>query len=271
MIAYKVIFGPITKTNREQAEWLVEDYLSVLLHNGQVCGEYYLIVHNGLLCTYINLQGLDANLKQYHDSYGIERLERIIGLFGCEPLWERIDDDVPEKNTHWQNTTFLYLFTHMDDWQSPICRGDNGHPIPIFLLSGAYQQREEIYFWQQQYKTYDQAWIYSGALEKVAYKQLATPDSELTKAGLTICKYIEEVTGIPTYYYLMRYWGRRKNEYARLCPACGQKWSTDTDVEVNVFYHFPFKCDPCRLVSHLAVSYEDERHAVIGEWRPSKF
>lgn len=270
MIAYKVIFGPITKTNREQAEWLVEDYLSALLHNGQVCGEYYLIVHQGLLCTYINLQGLNANLKEYHCKYGIERLKRITELFDCEPLWECIDDDVPEKNTDWQNATFLYLYTYMNDWQSPVCRGDNGHPIPIFLLLGEHQRREEIFFWQQEYKTYDQAWMQSGALEKIAYKQLATPDSELAKTGQKICKYIEDVTDIPTYYYVMRYWGRKKNEDARLCPACGQKWSIDTDAEVNVFYNFTFKCDPCRLVSHLAVSYEDERHAIIGEWRPSK-
>lgn len=156
----------------------------------------------------------------------------------------------------------------MNDWQSPMRRGDSGHPIPIFLLSGEHQQREEIYFWQQEYKNCDQAWIHSGALEKIAYKQLATPDSELSKAGQNICKYIEEVTGIPTYYYLQRYWGRRRNEDKRLCPSCGQNWSTG--FEDDEFYNFAFKCDSCRLVSQLAVSYEDERHAVMGEWRNSK-
>ncbi|ENW03303.1 DUF2310 family Zn-ribbon-containing protein [Acinetobacter beijerinckii] len=268
MIAYKVIFGPITKTNREDAEWIVEDYISILFHNGQVCGENFLVVQNGLLCTYINLQGINANLKEYHCKYGIERLKRVIELFGCEPLWECIDDDVPEQNTHWQNASFLYLYTHMNDWQSPVCRGDSGHPIPIFILSGEHKQREEIYFWQQEYKNCDQAWIHSGALEKITYKQLAIPDSELSKAGQNICKYIEEVTGIPTYYYLQRYWGRRRNEDKRLCPSCGQNWSTG--LHSSEFHHFAFQCNQCRLVSHLAVSYEDERHAVIGEWRNSK-
>nr|WP_236714450.1 DUF2310 family Zn-ribbon-containing protein [Acinetobacter venetianus] len=189
-------------------------------------------------------------------------------FFSCEPAWECIDDDVPEQNTHWKNVSFLYLNTHMDDWQSPVCRGDNGYPIPIFLLSGEHQQREEIYFWQQEYKNCDQAWINSGALEKVAYKQLATPDSELSKAGQKICKYVEEVTGIATYYYLQRYWGRRKNEDTRLCPSCGQNWSTG--LNSSEFHHFAFQCDQCRLVSHLDVSYEDERHTVIGEWRGFK-
>jgi len=62
MIAYKVIFGPITKTSREDAEWIVEDYISSLFHNGQVCGEYFLIIQDGLLCTYIHLQGINANM-----------------------------------------------------------------------------------------------------------------------------------------------------------------------------------------------------------------
>ncbi|MGB5886101.1 MAG: DUF2310 family Zn-ribbon-containing protein [Acinetobacter venetianus] len=55
-----------------------------------------------------------------------------------------------------------------------------------------------------------------------------------------------------------------KNEDTRLCPSCGQNWSTG--LNSSEFHHFAFQCDQCRLVSHLAVSYEDERHAVIGEW-----
>jgi hypothetical protein len=57
-----------------------------------------------------------ANLKEYHCKYGIERLKRVIEFFSCEPSWECIDDDVPEQNTHWKNVSFLYLYTHMDDW-----------------------------------------------------------------------------------------------------------------------------------------------------------
>ncbi|RZF49620.1 nucleic acid-binding protein [Acinetobacter halotolerans] len=264
MIAYKVIFGTITKTNREDAEWLVEDYISVLLHNGQICGEYFLVVQKEKLCAYLNVQGRNAYAMKYHCKYGIERLHKIIEFFGRKPQWTLIDDDIPKQNITWENAPFLYLFTHMGDRRSSLCRGDNGESISIYLIPGEHEQREEIYFWQQEYKTYDQAWTYSGALEKVAYKQLATSDSELAKAGQKIGKYIEKVTGIPTYYYLVRYWGRRTNEYARLCPSCGQNWSTE--VNSNEFHHFPFKCDQCRLVSHLAVSYEDERQAVIGEW-----
>ena len=90
----------------------------------------------------------------------------------------------------------------------------------------------------------------------------------MSKAGQKICKYVEEVTGIATYYYLQCYWGRRKNEDTRLCPSCGQNWSTG--LNSNEFHHFAFQCDQCRLVSHLSVSYENERHAVIGEWRGFK-
>lgn len=264
MIAYKVIFGSIQQKNQQEAQDLVEDYVSALFHNGQACGEYFLVTHKGKLCVYLNVQGIQANMNEYHCKYGIARLEHLITFFGCEPQWELIDD-VPQQETTWKKSPFLYLFTHFNDWESPLCRGDNGEPIPIYLIAGEHEQREAIYFWQQEYKTYDQAWIHCGELEIPAYKILAVPSSELAKAGRDICEYIEKIVGIPTYYYLMRYWGRRNNEKARLCPSCGQNWSTG--FEEDKFYNFAFKCDSCRLVSNIAVSYDDERHAVIGEWR----
>lgn len=146
MIAYKVIFRTITKTNREDAEWLVEDYISVLLHNGQVCGEYFLVVQKEKLCAYLNIQGRNAYAMKYHCKYGIERLQKIIEFFGSKPQWKLIDDDIPKQNITWKNAPFLYLFTHMDDGRSPLCRGDSGEPISIYLIPGEHEQREAIYF-----------------------------------------------------------------------------------------------------------------------------
>lgn len=267
MIAYKVIFGLIDKKNREQAEDLIENYISVLFHNGQACGEYFLVVQDGKFCIYLNVQGIQANLIKYHCKYGVMWLERMITFFGYAPQWELIDDEVPQKDKIWDKSPFLYLFTHLNDWESPLYRGDNGQPIPIYLISGEHEQREEIYLWQQQYKTYDRAWMQCGALEIPAYKQLVVPSSELAKTGRRICEYVEKEVGIPTYYYLMRYWGRRKNEEARLCPSCGNGWNTRQDnVDVYGVCRFVFKCEGCRLVSDLAVAYDDERHAIIGEW-----
>lgn len=58
------------------------------------------------------------------------------------------------------------------------------------------------------------------------------------------------VVFLSTYCYLMRYLGRNKNENT---------------------WEFHFRCDNCLIVSHIADSYEDERHARIGEYKIKKY
>jgi predicted nucleic acid-binding Zn ribbon protein len=161
------------------------------------------------------------------------------------------------------------LFTHKNDWESPICRGDNGESVPLYFLPGEHEDREKIYFLQQEYRDYDSIWMSCGELEIPVYKQLATPDSELSSTGRELCTYIEEATGIPTYYYMMRYWGRRAGEEDRKCPGCGKNWSKKhhQKTKSTPFHIFDFMCEHCRLVSHTSNTSDDERHAVIGEWR----
>jgi len=67
-------------------------------------------------------------------------------------------------------------------------------------------------------------WLLSGALEIPAYKKLADPTSELSVNGRELCARIEKATQKPTYYFLMRYWGRNDGEATRSRPLCGAKW-----------------------------------------------
>jgi predicted nucleic acid-binding Zn ribbon protein len=96
---------------------------------------------------------------------------------------------------------------------------------------------------------------------------LADPDSELAQQGRNLCRRIEIGTGIPTYYYLARYWAREKGEEDRLCPGCGNMWKVEGLKELpERFYHFDFRCDNCRLVSHLGVSLDGGNYVRIGEF-----
>ena len=98
------------------------------------------------------------------------------------------------------------------------------------------------------------------------YKQLANPNSELSEQGRNICFTIEKTTQIPTYYYLIRYWGR-KNEADRKCPGCGGKWFIPSDINEPKFHQFEFMCSKCKLVSHIPSSCDNERYARIGEYK----
>lgn len=268
MILHKVIFGAVPPRKREEAVDALESYLSVMFHNGQAVGEYFHVMQDGKLCAYVHLAGVNALSVKYQSSYHSDRMAKLVAVFGQAPHWTVIDDDAPKRDTTWSKSPFLYLFTHFNTWKSPLCRGDSGKPIPLYRVPGSHEDREAIYYWQNTYRDYDSIWIGCGHLEIPVYRELASPDSELSQQGREICQQIETAIGIPTYYYLMRYWGRRNGEETRRCPGCGGSWHVTAPVRrANRFCDFPFRCDKCRLVSHLGDTLDQRRHAKIGEWK----
>ena len=87
MILYKLIFAPIREGQRDEAEDVAESYISVLLHNGQACREYFLVVQDGDLCAYLNVPGIHAQSPKYHCKYGIDYLRKVTAHFGAAPRW----------------------------------------------------------------------------------------------------------------------------------------------------------------------------------------
>ncbi|MCG7531633.1 Zn-ribbon-containing protein [Psychrobium sp. MM17-31] len=267
MILHKLIFGRISDVDREQAEEYIKSYISVLFHNGQACGEYFSVLEQGELCAYINLPELAASESKHHCQYGKKWLAKIEAIFQQSPIWNVIDDELPAVDVDFTESPFLFLNTEYDEYESPIYRGDNDYSIPLFKFFNTHEEREAVYYWQREYQELETIWIRGGALEMLAYKELANPSSTFSCGGREICQAIEKFTGIPTYYYLFRYYGRRENEDARKCPSCGKKWQNKHQQNDPSFHHFDFICHDCRLVSHLSIDNSDERHAVIGEWR----
>jgi predicted nucleic acid-binding Zn ribbon protein len=142
--------------------------------------------------------------------------------------------------------------------------------VPVFTLPVSDQIKEELLFWRRDYEAFDRIWFRSGALEIQAYRLMADPRSDLSQEGRRLCREMEESTCIPTFYYLMRYWSRSRNEEERLCPGCGKDWKALEPEFGERFSRFHFKCDPCRLVSHVGKSAEGVRRARIGEYVPPK-
>jgi predicted nucleic acid-binding Zn ribbon protein len=269
MILAKVTFGKYEKHKAAELEDLMETYLASLLHNGQICSDYFFAWTKGQMNAYVHLVGPNGYSRRYHSKWGKDNLKNLAEAFGQEPSWLILEDGAPKRNSTWRGAPFLYLFTHAFDEGPPIRRGDKGMPIPSYLFP---IDKGQLYSWQRDYYYFDNIWIGSGALEMPAYRQLADPKSELSQEGRELCQAIERATGIPTYYFLMRYWGRREGEEKRRCPGCGRLWRSETPLKQNslekrnTFWKFPFKCNKCRLVSHLADS-DDGRRASIGEYR----
>jgi predicted nucleic acid-binding Zn ribbon protein len=264
MILANITSGSTRGSTKEQLEDVVECYLASLFKGGQICGERLLAWQKGMLIAHVLLAAPKAMDLKYHTAWGKQNLAKVVESFGREPAWKILDDDAERISLKWKGSTFLYLFTTWVDWCSPLCRGDGKRPLPFFALPVSDHIKENLYCWQRSYRSLDGIWLESGPLELRAYRQLADPRSALSEEGRTLCQEIERATGVPTFYYLMRYWGRSKGEETRPCPGCGNDWSTSESEFAGEFHRFHFKRDACRLVSHVGKD-TNGRRARIGE------
>jgi predicted nucleic acid-binding Zn ribbon protein len=271
MFLANIQFGKKRYRSKAFYENLIDTYIASLFHNGQLCGEEFYTWTDKVLNAYVCLSHPAAFELKYHSDWGRRELNEVIQAFGHEPKWILLDDDIPKKMPDYKNCPFLYLCTSAYSSEPPIRRGDNGKRISPIMLPIPSKIKDDIYGWERTYQLYEHIWTGCGVLEIPIYKQFADPKSELSDEGRKICSAVEEATGIPTYYYLMRYWGRRNGENQRKCPACGNKWDVEPkEIKNKRFWNFDFQCHECRLVSHKATDYDDERHARIGEYKNNR-
>jgi predicted nucleic acid-binding Zn ribbon protein len=268
LLLAQIRFGPCRggEERRELLRDAAEGYLAALRRNWQICGEAVLGWHRGVLIASSYVERASALANKHHSEWGLVELERVRELFGRTPSLSIVDDALPRRFKPWKRSRAFHLYTSAFSDVSPVTCSDSGAPIPPYLLPIGDDVREDLYAWARSYQTHDSAWLESRALEMPAYKQLADPRSDLSMRGRRICRAIEKPTGMPTFYYLMRYWGRYEKEATRPCPLCGRPWRVRHGAEdEGPFHEFYFRCRRCRLVSHCGVSFEDERRARIGE------
>src|ERR1041385_4487133 len=123
MILAKLSFGQARAREQQKREDLAVDYLAALLHNGQICGEYFYAWRKQTLTAYVHLAGRMALAPKHHTKWSQSRRKDIIRAIGREPRCEFLDDRA-HKSGKWQGAPFLYLFTHAFDSAPPVSRGD---------------------------------------------------------------------------------------------------------------------------------------------------
>lgn len=270
MYLARILFGAKSGSKKRHGEMedAIDEYLASSCKNGQIYGDYFCSCSNGYLIAFVHVARPNSLAKQHHSEWSASSLQTVVELFGQNPEWSILEDNVPKRFAPWERSKSFYLFTNAFDCTSPIRCADTGLPIPLYLLPITPQLREELYFWSLATIEHDKICLGCGELEIPAYKQLANPTSELSTTGRELCDEVTQATKKPTFYYLQRYWGRNSGEAKRLCPTCGSKWHTSVGSDdKQPFHHFHFRCKKCHLVSHRAVSYDDERHARIGEFK----
>ena len=269
MILYQVTFGSYSNGKFSEMSDLVESYLVSLARNGQIFYDTNRVIPwQEKVIAYVDLVGPQAFKLKYHSQDGMEKLGKVKDYFKQEPVWGIHQDDPPTRETSWKKASSLFLYTNPIELSSPISHGDREVDIPVYLFPFSDEMRDEIYRWQRKCKHIAQIWSDGDALEISAYRELTLPDSELSQQGRSLCKEIENATGIPTYYYLDRFYRYEdyEKECCRPCPCCGKPWHvpSDTDFLHDPFFQFSFRCKTCRLVSHRGI-HTSNRYAKIGD------
>jgi len=269
MILYQVTFGPYCKENYIEANDIVESYLISLLRNGQICYETNKVIPwQENVIAYVDVIGPQANKLKYHSKDGLKKLDKVKDYFKQEPVWTVHEDNPVARETSWKTASSLFLYSDPFEFSSPVSHGDREADISVYLLPLSDEIRDKIYCWQTKYKHLTQIWFDGDALETPAYRELSHPESELSQEGRHLCKKIEKATGIPTYYYLKRFYcyEDHEKERCRPCPNCGKSWHVPS---YEGFFHSPFfqlafRCKSCRLVSHTGFHISN-RYAKIGD------
>ncbi len=265
-ILSKIHLGTPVEVKDDDPEDVIETYLAALHRNGQI--------HDATLLrnlalpfeAYVSIprpNSLHAKFSSPWVSKTIDRLEKV---FGQKPTFELLEPPPQKRYPSWHSAKSLYLYTDMFEELSPVWSPEFSSPIPLYLIPISYETRDYLSRWVESYQHHDSLWIGCGELEIPAYKNLVNPQSELCKEGREYCHEIESATGIPTYFYLMRYYSYKKNEEKRLCPGCGKKWALKIPFGPSR-RPFEFRCQKCRLVSYSGVE-DNDRYAKLGEFHP---
>lgn len=276
MLLARISFVPHMDHEEAELVAVAERFLTAMLKNGQIIGEYNTGWRDGIFEAFVSASHRESLYARYNSRWVNEAVNALQLQFGAEPDCEILDDDVSLPVPTLKSATSLYLYGDGLTFGTGIRHGNRGTPLPLPLLPIDDDLREEIFLWRQSYVNHDRVWFGGGPLEMAAYCQLADPSSELMVSGRDIALRLEKEVKLPVFLYVLRHWGEMGAEEKRLCPGCGQCWSEKDSPAPShePFHRFHFRCEPCRLVSHQAVNFEDVELARIGtfstEERPAE-
>ena len=250
------------RASRAQVQDTAEAFLVALEKNGQIEGDWVLAWKGDILSAWCEAPAADSLDERNDSPWVTEALGKVAAAFGSHPRFRFHGDTMRLRSPSWRTAKSLLLFTHAFDRQSPVCRSGDLAAIPLYTLPLEPPDRQDLLFWAREYRDLDHLWLACGPLELAAYRQLAEVHRPLLIEGRRLARLIEERTSRPTFTFVHRYYGRKREEGNRRCPFCGRRWKRQAG-------HFPFGCDPCRLVSDEAVEFDEPRLARIGDFVPS--
>ena len=252
MFSAKVVFNINSYRFKEEQEECMELLISYWRMNGQIIGQEHLWAREkDYYSMYLSVPEKISLHEKCNNKQTQNRLD-ILEKIGLEKPIIRILD-YKESNSSMCNCKSVseyILYTTYITFEPPLRCKKCFKAIPLYSLAKFYDNNDyyPLIAWQDDYKACDSLQMNCRVGVRFALNQMASIDSELTKAGLEVCRGIEKLTGKNTYYYLYKYSAKsRKQEMLRKCPKCGGDWLLNKPLH-NIF---DFECKKCKLLSNI--------------------
>lgn len=249
MFVQEVAIDIKTEANKDE---LVEEFnllVSYFHSNGQTQGkiESQFIDQNRIVCFPFSHEKNSLS-SEFHNFYVNRQIEKLENICGSKLQIRTVGKTFESYQgaCKCEKPELYILITNYITIQSPITCGTCNQALPLYKLP-KYSDHgyRPILSWESNYQSCDTLQMNCEVGERWALNQMQEFNSQLSKQGLEICKKVEELTGVPTYYYLFNYRKIKGDELTKPCPKCGKQWNLKEPL--HGFYDF--KCDTCKLVS----------------------
>jgi len=236
---------------------IVGDFYVLMLHyvdSGQIQGESEPYINGNKVVFSLFTFEKDSLSERYNNLYINQQIKKIEEL--CNSTIQFKIAGESREGGEWTcactTPEFYILRTEYVCISAPLICGTCEKGIPLYRLPH-YDDHgyKPILKWEENYRSCDRLQMNFEVGERWALNQLQKADSQLSRQGREICRGIEELTNIPTYYYLYNDKKVKGDQLLNPCPACGKKWTLEKPL--HGFYRF--KCDDCRIVSSKSLNF----------------
>jgi predicted nucleic acid-binding Zn ribbon protein len=246
----------------------VDDMLNSLRFNGQILGrEHPLVQDADGFSAFVYTPAKNALSPRHNSRYTIDNIRKLASYGVAKPRVVILDAD-PDGDwvCRCRKRNAIILETSYDSLDSPLRCEKCAAPVPLYQIrdDGNTRVHDSIIPWMSDFESLHRLFMYDATGVRFAYREISKADSSLSIRGREICRRIESLTSVPTYYSLYCHHGRSmKRELSRTCPSCDGKWLSDKSWH-SLREDCLFRCDPCRLVSSIALDVYSEHIAKRG-------
>jgi predicted nucleic acid-binding Zn ribbon protein len=267
MFHVEVTFRYAGKPEETDVSQGIHGLLDSLITNGQMLDSDWPIAYTESDCRVVVSCPETTSLQPRNANENVRRYLSDLRSHGLlKPRYHVLGRGIESPMAdHCKPPSWHVLITNYLSHESPLMCGEHYLPVPLYRVPHTHHAGpsfEDILCWQREWKCCDELQMACGFGERFATKQMSDLDSPLTTNGRDLCRRIEKLSGVPTYYYLYRGNGRSLTaEQGRPCPSCGKKWLLGNPLHDL----FDFKCDRCRLVSNIAWSVRGKLDRHVDE------